>query len=293
VSLQTQKPGSCPYRPAEQHVHHDPYSNYGAGVKLTEDGNMLIVGAPTSWDNNMEFQVGALYVMDLSVVVDDGLTPMTITAADNTNAGCVNGKDINGNACSTKMSGQVLCKDVKKADGSVVHYGPQGCSPTPPPPSFWTSSSTGAYSSNILSAYTSVAPSIKGGVGVPVASNPWLSNAAAAASNAAYLGYMPLTSNNPKRSITSTSGWPVSSTAALGGVVPGSNSGTSTSSGMSGISVLSVLGSGMMDVLGRLAAGSSNAAGSVSSNSKAGVSGTVGLSGLPLGAVITNMGLLA
>eukprot|EP00775_Hariotina_reticulata_P006616 gene6616-6844_t len=290
--LDNQKPGSCPYRPAEQHVHHDPYSNYGAGVKLTEDGNLLLVGAPTSWDNNMEFQVGALYVMDLSFVVDDGLTPVTITAADNTNAGCINGKDINGNTCSAKMVGTVLCKDVKKADGSVVHYGPQGCTPTPPPPSFWTSSSTGAYASETLSAYTSIAPSIKGGVGVPIASNPWLSNAATAVSNAAYLGYVPPTSNSPKTSIVSTSGWPVSSTAALGGVLP-SSLGTSTTGGLSGISVLSMLGSGMVDVLGRLAGSSSSAAGVLSSNSlNTGLSGTVSLGDLPPGAVVTNMGLL-
>jgi hypothetical protein len=28
---QTSKPGTCPYRPAEKHVHNSPYSNYGAG----------------------------------------------------------------------------------------------------------------------------------------------------------------------------------------------------------------------------------------------------------------------
>jgi hypothetical protein len=31
VLLQVGLPGSCPYRPAEKHVHNDATSNYGAG----------------------------------------------------------------------------------------------------------------------------------------------------------------------------------------------------------------------------------------------------------------------
>lgn len=55
--MQTAKAGSCPFRPAEKHVHNDPFSNYGAGVALTPAGNLLVVGAPTNWDNNMDYQV--------------------------------------------------------------------------------------------------------------------------------------------------------------------------------------------------------------------------------------------
>lgn len=29
--LQVGRAGSCPYRPAEKHVHNDAFSNYGAG----------------------------------------------------------------------------------------------------------------------------------------------------------------------------------------------------------------------------------------------------------------------
>jgi hypothetical protein len=32
--LQVGRAGSCPYRPAEKHVHNDAFSNYGAGAHL-------------------------------------------------------------------------------------------------------------------------------------------------------------------------------------------------------------------------------------------------------------------
>lgn len=88
-------------------------------------------------------------------------------------------------------------QDVKLKDGRIIHYGAPGCSPTPPLTSnFWTSAlpapaqpaapgvhaaAAGArapapFSSAPLSAYTTVAPSIKGGVGVPVGSDHWLAN---------------------------------------------------------------------------------------------------------------------
>lgn len=87
-------------------------------------------------------------------------------------------------------------QDVKLKDGRVIHYGAPGCSPTPPLTSnFWTSSlpagaqpagvhaaSAGGghhpapFSTAPLSAYTTVAPSLKGGVGVPVGSDTWLAN---------------------------------------------------------------------------------------------------------------------
>jgi hypothetical protein len=31
LMTQVHKDGSCPYRPAEKHVHNDAFSNYGAG----------------------------------------------------------------------------------------------------------------------------------------------------------------------------------------------------------------------------------------------------------------------
>lgn len=68
VALQVHKSGSCPYRPAEKHVHNDAFSNYGAGVALSLDGKLLIVGAPTAWDNNMDGQSGALYLIDVDEV---------------------------------------------------------------------------------------------------------------------------------------------------------------------------------------------------------------------------------
>jgi hypothetical protein len=86
-------------------------------------------------------------------------------------------------------------QDVKLKDGRVIHYGAPGCSPTPPLTSnFWAASlpapaqaapgvsaaGVGAprapFSTAALSAYTTVAPSIKGGVGVPVGSDTWLAN---------------------------------------------------------------------------------------------------------------------
>lgn len=107
--LQMSKPGTCPYRPAEKHVHNDAFSNYGAGevvegqgggggrrkectallvlrdnntltthyyitthhctgLALSLDGRLLIVGAPTAWDNNMDCQSGALYLIDVDEV---------------------------------------------------------------------------------------------------------------------------------------------------------------------------------------------------------------------------------
>lgn len=133
VWLQVSKEGSCPYRPAEKHVHNDAFSNYGAGesslkitddqhqasitqqqvlgddtcfvwqhiaaapqlqeqavkaaaascdsllpvlgcacfaagVALSLDGRLLIVGAPTAWDNNMDCQSGAVYLIDVDEV---------------------------------------------------------------------------------------------------------------------------------------------------------------------------------------------------------------------------------
>lgn len=88
-------------------------------------------------------------------------------------------------------------QDVKLKDGRVIHYGPPGCSPTPPlTRNFWTSSLPGVTGSEVsaaaaggagaaapvpagfraspLSAYTTVQHSIKGGVGVPVGSDAWL-----------------------------------------------------------------------------------------------------------------------
>jgi hypothetical protein len=78
-------------------------------------------------------------------------------------------------------------QDVKLKDGRVIHYGAPGCAPTPSAGSqFWASSLPGPaqaasvshapFSTAALSAYTTVAPSIKGGVGVPVGSDTWLAN---------------------------------------------------------------------------------------------------------------------
>jgi hypothetical protein len=49
--LQLGASGSCPYRAAEKHVHSDPFSNYGAAVTITSNGNLLLIGAPSAWDN--------------------------------------------------------------------------------------------------------------------------------------------------------------------------------------------------------------------------------------------------
>lgn len=98
-------------------------------------------------------------------------------------------------ACQHYLMFVAPTQDVKLKDGRVIHYGDPGCSPTPPLTSnFWTSSlPTGAqpagvhaasagghaptpFSTAPLSAYTTVAPSLKGGVGVPVGSDTWLAN---------------------------------------------------------------------------------------------------------------------
>lgn len=39
-----------------------------AGVALSLDGRLLIVGAPTAWDNNMDCQSGAVYLIDVDEV---------------------------------------------------------------------------------------------------------------------------------------------------------------------------------------------------------------------------------
>ncbi|WIA15039.1 hypothetical protein OEZ85_001740 [Tetradesmus obliquus] len=278
--------GSCPYRHAEKHEHNDPYSNYGAAVTITANGNLLLIGAPSAWDNNMQKQYGALYTLDISTVVDDGTVPMTVTAAANTYAGCIAGKDANGNACVTKQAGTVLCKTVTKSDGTVVQYGAAGCTPTPAPPSFWTSSAPGAYTTSTLSAYTNVASSTKGGVGVPTASTNWLANTVQAAAQNAYYGY-PVTSTaaGAKTSITPASGWGTSTAAALGGTAPAAVSTTS----MAGIgtpstfSILSTMFSGLAGMLRNALSGSGVAS--------AAAGGTTSL-GLPAGAVITNLGVL-
>lgn len=97
-------------------------------------------------------------------------------------------------------------QDVKLKDGRVIHYGAPGCTPTPPITSgFFTAlpappnsggggggggvgggrsaraatagvKPTQPFAKSALSAYTTVAPSIKGGVGVPVGSDTWLAN---------------------------------------------------------------------------------------------------------------------
>jgi hypothetical protein len=43
-------------------------------------------------------------------VADDGLEAKTVTQATNTNAGCVNGMDPNGNPCVTKQKHDPICK---------------------------------------------------------------------------------------------------------------------------------------------------------------------------------------
>lgn len=43
-------------------------------------------------------------------VSDDGLDAKIITQATNTNAGCVNGMDPNGNPCVTKQKHDPICK---------------------------------------------------------------------------------------------------------------------------------------------------------------------------------------
>jgi hypothetical protein len=222
-------------------VHNDPYSNYGAAVTITANGNLLLIGAPTAWDNNMQKQYGALYTLDISTVVDDGTVPMTVTAATNTYAGCIAGKDANGNACVTKQAGTVLCKTVTKSDGTVVKYGAAGCTPTASPPSFWTSSTAGTYTTSTLSAYTNVVSSSKGGVGVPTAGTNWLANTVQAAAQNAYYGYPVTSTVNAKTSITPATGWGTSTSAALGGTAAaaaGSASGTTSVAGFSTPSTL-------------------------------------------------------
>lgn len=246
-------------------------------------------------------QVGAVYMLDVSTVADDGLIAKTITAAANTNAGCINGLDPNGNPCVNKQAGTILCKDVKKADGTVIHYGPAGCTPTPSPPSFWTASvddtTTNAFRASSVSAYSTIAPSIKGGVGVPVGSNPWLANQVNAQTQANYFGVPTTALTNPKTSVVSAAGWPTSATPALGGLSANTPGGAAPAP--AGVSILSVLGDVGSSLLSGLARGGSGGA------TPAGIGGlTGGLTGgstpgrttslgLPPGAVITNAGLLS
>ncbi|KAF8065468.1 hypothetical protein HT031_003069 [Scenedesmus sp. PABB004] len=291
------KDGSCPWRPAEKHTHADPFSNYGAGVSLSANGKLLAVGAPTAWDSNMDNQTGAVYMIDVSSVEDDGLVAKTVTLPVNAKAGCVNGRDANGNACVDKQFGEPLCKDVKTLDGTIIHYGPPGCAPTPPPPSFWTASlppsdggppAPGLFRTSSVSAYSSVAPSIKGGVGVPVGQNTWLANQAKAAAQASYFGVPTTAISNPKESVVSAAGWPSSVTAALGGLPPPSG-GSAVAPSVSARSVLSGLGA----VLGGLTKGP-GAGGAVPAMIPGAGGGrtTTGL-GLPGGGVITNAGVLS
>lgn len=286
--------GSCPYRAAEKHVHNDPYSNYGAAVTITANGNLLLIGAPSAWDN-MQKQYGALFTLDISTVVDDGTVPMTVTAAANTYAGCIAGKDANGNACMTKQAGTVLCKTVTKSDGTVVKYGAAGCTPTASPPSFWTSSTAGTYTTSTLSAYTNVTPSSKGGVGVPTASTNWLANTVQAAAQNAYYGYPVTSTVNAKSSITPATGWGTSTSAALGGTAAaaaGSASGTTSMAGFSTPSTINILGTMLAGVGGLLRTALSGVG--TAAAARSGMASAVGSTslGLPAGAVITNLGVL-
>jgi hypothetical protein len=288
--------GSCPYRAAEKHVH-DPYSNYGAAVTITANGNLLLIGAPSAWDNNMQKQYGALYTLDISTVVDDGTVPMTVTAAANTYAGCIAGKDENGNACVTKQAGTVLCKTVTKSDGTVVNYGAAGCTPTSSPPSFWTSSTAGTYTTSTLSAYTNVAPSSKGGVGVPTASTNWLANTVQAAAQNAYYGYPVTSTTNAKSSITPATGWGSSTMPALGGTAAAAAGTASGSVSMasiatpSSVNILGTMLAGIGGLLRTTLGGAGTAAAAGSGVASAMSRGNTGL-GLPAGAVIINLGVL-
>lgn len=228
LHLQTADKGSCPWRYAEKHTSPDPGSNYGGGVALTADGKVLVIGAPTAWDNNMERQDGAVYMMDVSSVDDDGLKPVTFTPAVNTKAGCVGGKDANGNDCVDIPNFQPLCKTVTLKGGGVIQYGAPGCTPQPPSPGFWTANFGDAQPSELsggsqfktssVSAYSSLLPSIKGGVGVPVGQNTWLKNQVNAASQASYFGVPTTAVTDPKQSVVSAAGWPTSVEPALGGL---------------------------------------------------------------------------
>lgn len=226
--MQADKAGSCPWRPAEKHTHADPFSQYGAAVSLTPDGKLLIVGAPLAWDNNMSNQTGAVYLIDASKVEDTGLMAKTVTQAANDKAGCVNGKDANGNDCVRKPHELHICKDIVMKDGTIIHYGPPGCKPAPPPSGGWFSTAgvgdaqpadiPGVYKASSVSAYTTLSPSIKGGVAVPVGQNTWLANQQKVAAQASYFGVPPTALSNPKQSVISAAGWPNSVTAALGGL---------------------------------------------------------------------------
>jgi hypothetical protein len=51
-----------------------------------------------------------LLLLLLLQVADDGLEARIVTQATNTNAGCVNGVDANGNPCVTKQKKDPICK---------------------------------------------------------------------------------------------------------------------------------------------------------------------------------------
>jgi hypothetical protein len=294
---QAHRDGTCPWRPAEKHTHSDPFSQYGAAVILTPDGKLMAVGAPEAWDNNMSNQTGAVYLIDASEVEDTGLRARTVTIAANDKAGCINGRDANGNACVQKAPDLKICKDIRMKDGSIIHIGPPGCRPPPPPSGGWFSAASiggpenagipGQFQTSSVSAYTTLSPSIKGGVAVPVGQNIWLGNQAKAAMQASYFGVPTGAITKPKESIVSASGWPTSVNAALGGLpkpeaAPPGISATGLLQGLGNALVKGIVGAGAgAGGVGGLGAAVPAGLPNLPGPSAAGI-------GLPAGAVIRN-----
>ncbi|WIA36854.1 hypothetical protein OEZ86_008105 [Tetradesmus obliquus] len=294
--MDARRDGTCPWRPAEKHTHADPFSQYGAAVTLTPDGKLMAVGAPEAWDNNMSNQTGAVYLIDASEVEDTGLRARTVTIAANDKAGCVNGRDANGNACVQKAPDLKICKDIQRKDGSILHIGPPGCKPPPPPSGGWFSAASlggpqdagipDQFRTSSVSAYTTLSPSIKGGVAVPVGQNIWLGNQAKAATQASYFGVPTAAITKPKDSIVSASGWPTSVSAALGGLPKPE----AAPPAIKATGLLQGLGNAI--VKGLVGAGAGGGVGGLGGPAPAGLPGLPGKSaasiGLPAGAVIRN-----
>ncbi|KAF8060498.1 histidine--tRNA ligase [Scenedesmus sp. PABB004] len=102
--LDTSKPGSCPWRPAEVHMlSGDPLASFGAAVALSGDGKLLLVGAPTAPDGGAAGRrAGAVYAYDVTAAADDGLVApadASAAAAASADPGCVGGLDASGNPC--------------------------------------------------------------------------------------------------------------------------------------------------------------------------------------------------
>jgi hypothetical protein len=263
----------CPTVPLYAKSHYDSWSQFGAAVQLSENGKVLGVGAPEAKDVNGDNIVGAVYLYDVSIDTAMSATQFISQITNNGVAGCAGGFDANGNPCTNAPEQPtVTCKTgftLLNAAGQKIMISQAGeqvpCQD--PAPSFWQTPASTPLQQSTVSGLTTINPSVKGGVGVPVGQISW-----APMTSMASLG----STGAPAPATTNTASFTPSVVAAGGGIPRATgpaNAAQAQAAAAMGFSIVQALlgGGGLPGGLPGAAPGTGSAA----------------IPGLPVGAVIT------